>query len=84
MSYRFTDHSKTTIVNTETGATLEWDPVRSQIVSDHGFAGEAYRAAGSPQPLPHVDPTRAPDDADRRRRRAAGEDGGFADAGNSV
>jgi hypothetical protein len=72
MSYRFTDHTKRTIVNTVTGATLEWDPVRSQIVSDHGFAAEDYRRAGSPLPLPHVDPTRVPDDADRRRRRAAG------------
>jgi hypothetical protein len=76
MSYRFTDHSKTTIVNTETGATLEWDPVRSQIVSDHGFAGEAYRAAGSPQPESYKapEPAKTPDDFARRTRRGAGED----------
>lgn len=69
MSYRFTDHSKTTIVNTETGATLEWNPVTNQLVSDHGFAAEDYRRAGSPRPLPPV--AKAPDDADRRRRRDA-------------
>ena len=72
--YRFTDHSKRTIVNTETGATLEWDPVRSQIVSDHGHAGEAYRSAGSPQPLPPVEPARMPDDHARRVRRGAGDE----------
>jgi len=73
MSYRFTDHSKTTIVNTETGATLEWNPVTNQIVSDHGFAGEDYRRAGSPQPLPAVEPVKAPDDQARARRRGAGD-----------
>jgi len=74
MPYRFTDHSKRTILNTETGATLEWNPVTNQIVSDHGFAAEAYRSAGSPLPLPAVEPVKAADDADRARRRAAGDD----------
>jgi hypothetical protein len=74
MSYRFTDHSKTTIVNTETGAVLEWNPVTNTIVSDHGFAAEDYRRAGSPTPAPFEAATVTPDDADRRRRRGAADD----------
>ena len=74
MSYRFTDHTNTTIVNTETGATLEWNPVTNQLVSDHGFAAEDYRRAGSPAPLPPVEPAKTPDDTDRARRRGAGDD----------
>ena len=30
----------------ETGQVLEWNPATDKIVSDHGFAGEACRAAG--------------------------------------
>jgi len=77
MSYRFTDHSKTTIINTQTGSTLEWNPVTNQLVSDHGFAAEAYRSAGSPLPLPAVEPVKpatTPDDHARRLRRSAGDD----------
>jgi hypothetical protein len=72
--YRFVDKTRTMIVHEATGQVLEWNPVTDKIVSDHGFAGEAYRAAGSPQPLPHVDPTRAPDDYARRVRRGAADD----------
>jgi hypothetical protein len=71
--YRFTDHSKRTIVNTETGATLEWNPVTNTIVSDHGFTAEDYRRAGSPQPLPPVELARVPDDHARAQRRAGDE-----------
>jgi hypothetical protein len=34
------------IVHEETGQVLEWNPPTDKIVSDHGFAGEAYRTAG--------------------------------------
>jgi len=74
MPYRFVDKSRTMIVCEETGHILEWCPVTNKIVSDHGFAGEDYRRAGSPQPLPPIDPVKMPDDADRARRRAAGTD----------
>jgi hypothetical protein len=74
MSYRFTDHSKRTIVNTETGAVLEWNPVTNTIVSDHGFAVEDYRRAGSPTPAPFEAVAVTPDDFARRVRRGAGDD----------
>jgi hypothetical protein len=74
MSYRFTDQRKRTIVNTETGAVLEWNPVTNTIVSDHGFAAEDYRRAGSPAPAPFEAVPVTPDDQSRSRRRAAGED----------
>jgi len=74
MPYRFTDHSRTRIVCEETRATLDWDPVRNQLVSDHGFAGEDYRRAGSPQPLAPVESVKTPDDHARRLRRAEGDD----------
>ena len=73
MPYRFVDKSRTQIVCEETGHVLEWNPVTDKLVSDHGFAGEAYRSAGSPQPLPPLEPAKVPDDADRARRRGAGE-----------
>ena len=73
MPYRFVDKTRTMIVHEETGAVLEWNPVTDKIVSDHGHAGEAYRAAGSPQPLPPVEPV-TPDDQARSRRRSAGDD----------
>jgi hypothetical protein len=31
----------------ETGQVLEWNPATDKIVSDHGFAGEACRAAAA-------------------------------------
>ena len=73
MPYRFTDATRTMIVREETGHVLEWNPITDKIVSDHGFAAEDYRAAGSPQPLPPVE-TVTPDDQARSRRRAAGDD----------
>lgn len=73
MPYRFVDKTRTLIVCEETGAVLEWNPATDKIVSDHGHAGEAYRNAGSPQPLPPL-VAAMPDDADRRRRRSAGDD----------
>ena len=73
MPYRFVDKTRTLIVCEETGAVLEWNPATDKIVSDHGHAGEAYRSAGSPQPLPPLVAV-TPDDADRRRRRSAGDD----------
>jgi hypothetical protein len=74
MPYRFVDKTRTMIVHEETGQVLEWNPATDKIVSDHGFAGEAYRTPGSPQPLPPVEPARIPDDADRRRRRELAQD----------
>ena len=73
MPYRYVDKTRTMVVHEETGQVLEWNPVTDKIVSDHGFAGEAYRSAGSPQPLPHVDPARMPDDFARAQRRAGDE-----------
>jgi len=73
MPYRFVDKTRTMIVHEETGQVLEWSPTLNRVVSDHGHAGEAYCAAGSPQPLPPLVVT-TPDDADRRRRRTAGDD----------
>jgi hypothetical protein len=73
MAYRFIDRSRKMIVNEETGHVLEWNPALNQIVSDHGFAGEAYRSAGSPAPLPPVEPAKVLDDNARARRRAAGD-----------
>ena len=46
MPYRFVDKTRTMIVHEETGQVLEWNPATDKIVSDHGFAGEACRAAG--------------------------------------
>jgi len=74
MPYRFIDNTRTMIVCEETGHVLEWSPVLNRIVSDHGFAAEDYRRAGSPQPLPPVEPAKAPDDQARARRRADGTD----------
>ena len=74
MPYRFVDQTRTMIVHEETGQVLEWNPVTDKVVSDHGHAGEAYRRAGSPQPLPPVEPARMPDDHARRVRRGAGDE----------
>ena len=46
LPYRFVDKTRTMIVHEETGQVLEWNPATDKIVSDHGFAGEAYRTAG--------------------------------------
>ena len=73
MPYRYVDKTRTMVVHEETGQVLEWNPVTDQIVSDHGFAGEAYRAAGSPQPLPPLEPAVTPDDHARAQRRAGDE-----------
>jgi len=74
MPYRFVDKTRTMIVHEESGHVLEWSPVTNKIVSDHGHAGEAYRSAGSPLPLPPVEPAKTPDDHARRLRRAEGDD----------
>jgi hypothetical protein len=74
MAYRFVDKARTMIVHEETGHVLEWSPTLNRVVSDHGHAGEAYRSAGSPQPLPPLEPAKVPDDHARRVRRAAGDD----------
>jgi len=73
MVFRFVDHSKTRIVNEETGHVLAWNPVTDKLVGDHGFAAEGYARAGRPKPLPPVEPA-IPDDDARARRRAAGDD----------
>ena len=73
MPYRFVDKTRTLIVREETGHVLAWNPVTNKLADDHGFAAEAYRSAGSPQPLPPLVAV-TPDDADRRRRRSAGDD----------
>jgi len=73
MPYRFVDKTRTMIVCEETGHVLEWSPTLNRVVSDHGHAGEAYRSAGSPQPLPPLVAV-MPDDNARARRRAAGND----------
>ena len=73
MPYRFVDKTRTMVVHEETGQVLEWSPVTNKIVSDHGAAGEDYRRAGSPQPLPPL-MVATPDDNARARRRAAGDD----------
>src|SRR5262249_58758037 len=73
MPYRFVDSTRTMTGHEETGHILEWCPVTNKIVSDHGFAAEDYRRAGSPQPLPPLVPV-IPDDQARARRRSAGGD----------
>jgi len=73
MPYRFVDRTRTMIVCEETGHVLEWSPTLNQIVSDHGHASEDYRRAGSPQPLPPLEPA-TPDDHARRVRRSASDD----------
>jgi len=73
MPYRFVDQTRTMIVHEETGQVLEWNPVTDKVVSDHGHAGEAYRRAGSPRPLPPLAPV-MPDDFARAQRRAAGDE----------
>ena len=71
--YRFVDKTRTMVVHEETGQVLEWNPVTDKIVSDHGFAGEAYRSAGSPQPLPPF-VSAMPDDQARQEIRVDCED----------
>jgi len=73
MPYCFVDKTRTMIVCEETGHILEWCPATDKIVSDHGFAAEDYRRAGSPLPLPPLVAV-MPDDNARARRRAAGDD----------
>ena len=43
LPYRFVDKTRTMIVHEEAGQVLEWNPAMDKIVSDHSFAGEAYR-----------------------------------------
>jgi hypothetical protein len=72
MPYRFVDKTRTMIVHEETGQVLEWNPATDKVVSDHGHAGEAYRALGSPPPLPPF-VSAMPDDQARSARRAGDE-----------
>ena len=69
MVFRFVNHSKTRIVNDETGHVLAWNPVTDKLAGD--FAAEDCARAGRPQPLPPVEPA-IHDDNGRARRRAAG------------
>lgn len=71
--YRFVDKTRTMVAHEESRATLAWNPITNKLADDHGFAAEDFRRAASPQPLPPLAP-KMPDDADRSRRRSAGDD----------
>jgi hypothetical protein len=81
--WRFTNDTHTAIANAATGYCLEWDSVRNCLVTDHGYARDAYRAAGSPRPLDPLPPEplvsyiprrHIIDDNAGARLRSAGED----------
>ena len=75
MKYVFANQEHTIIRRLSDGATFEIE--RHQHPSNvHGAIAEQWRRDGTPTPDPYqeLEPIRTPDDADRRRRRAAGED----------
>jgi hypothetical protein len=74
MKYQFAN-AEHTIVRAEDGSTFEL-PRHTHPSNIAGHAAEQWRREGCPTPDPYqeLEPVRVPDDADRRRRRGAGDE----------
>jgi hypothetical protein len=77
-TWRFTSPARESVecVELNRDRLIGWDPLTNRPTMDGGRSFENYAADGCPVPAPYQvpQPVRAPDDADRRRRRTAGEE----------